>query len=136
MAGPKRGLGTVVVDNDRAVRAFRRYGYTVQDLSAAWQRIGASMLADARQRVPVQSGALAASLRAGQSKKWASVRAGSPRVPYADIIEYGGYGAGSYGPHYIEAQPYLRPALDANEEYANSEVLHEVMRLAGVAGFH
>lgn len=116
-------------------RAFRKFGYTVADLAEAWQRIGARMLETAEARVPVVSGALQRSLRQGTAQKWAVVRAGSKRVPYAQILEQGGYAKGFYGWHFIPGQHYLRSTLRDSEDYAISTVTSEVMRLAGVAGF-
>jgi hypothetical protein len=48
-----------------------------------------TLLQTARPMVPVRSGKLAASLKAGKAKRYAEVRAGSARVPYAAPIHFG-----------------------------------------------
>lgn len=56
--------------------------------------------------VPVQSGKLAASIRARSSLTGASVTAGSASVPYAAPIHWG------WGRHHIKATKFLVRALD------------------------
>src|SRR5699024_3301456 len=77
------------------------------DLKALMGAIGELVADAARPRVPVRTGALARSVRAGKAKTRAVVRAGSKKVPYAGVIQYGWPG------HNIEAQPFLTDALAA-----------------------
>lgn len=132
----RRPAVDLVANSDRAIAAFQRFGYDVRDLSDAWNRIGAAIAEDAAQLVPVRTGRLQRNIRQSTSKKWAAVRAGGARVPYADKIEYGGWATGSYGPHYIAPQPFLHPARERNMGYANQQILLELMRLADGAGLN
>jgi hypothetical protein len=60
---------------------------------------------------PKLTGALASSVVGNPSAEKAQIRAGSPAVPYAGVIEYG------WPQRNITAQPYLRPAVNNNMGY-------------------
>ena len=60
-----------------------------KSINEANYRAANTLLRTARPMVPVKSGKLANTLKAGKAKKYASVRAGSARVPYAAPIHFG-----------------------------------------------
>jgi HK97 gp10 family phage protein len=67
--------------------------------------------ADAQQRVPVRTGALQATIRAGATQSGAYVRAGrGAQVPYAGPIHFG------WRARNIAPQPFLYDAADARIE--------------------
>ncbi|GAA4155920.1 hypothetical protein GCM10022286_05560 [Gryllotalpicola daejeonensis] len=68
-------------------KALRNAGADLADMSDLMHSIGQIIVQDAH--VPVRSGRLARTLRAGKGKTKAVVKLGSARVPYAGIIEYG-----------------------------------------------
>lgn len=94
-------------------RQLRRLDNTVlpRELKAVHRRVADLVVAEARPRVPVRSGKLRDSLRAGVQAKGATIIMGRQSVPYAGWIDFGGE-----RPHH---RPYLRrgriiyPALDA-----------------------
>lgn len=94
----------------------------VTDLHEAFGRIGTAISADAHGRVPVRSGRLLASLKVGRAKGKATVRAGSARVPYAGVINYGGY-------HNIQPRLFLNQALEGNVTRATREIETELSKL-------
>lgn len=58
-------------------------------INQANYRAATTLLQTSKPMVPVRSGKLANSLKAGKAKNYASVRAGSARVPYAAPIHFG-----------------------------------------------
>lgn len=80
------------------VRSLERFGVEAADLKAAFLRIGNMVVQEAKSIVPTLSGALAASIRASNTKNKSEVRAGSAKVVYAGVQHYGGYNniIGSY----------------------------------------
>jgi hypothetical protein len=70
-----------------AARALKRAGIDATDLRDVVYDVG--MIVVNAADIPVLSGALKASLRAGRGKQKAVVRAGSASVPYAAATEYG-----------------------------------------------
>lgn len=71
------------------VRSLERAGVEVNDLKDAFAKIGQLVTTRATHAVPRRSGALAASIRPSRTKNKSVVRAGSARVPYAGINNYG-----------------------------------------------
>jgi len=117
-----------VYGNERTARAFRELRLKVRDLHRAWKRIGAKIKADAVPLTPFLSGALVSTLRQGNTKTQAVVRAGGRRVEYAGVQNYGWPG------HNIQAKHFLNLALEANEDYAEDEVAREIDRLVRGVG--
>lgn len=75
----------------QTVRTLERYGADVQDLKAAFTRIGRLVVTKAEARVPRgDKETLARSIRQGKNKNKAVVRAGGARAPYAGFRHYGG----------------------------------------------
>ena len=97
------------------VRSLERMGVEVADLKAAFNRIGNVVVAEAVSLAPTQSGALANSIRASKTKNKSEVRAGSAKVPYAGVINYGGY-------NNIEGVHFL----DGAEKNKRGEVIQEM----------
>jgi HK97 gp10 family phage protein len=105
-------------------------------------KVGRDMLRDAHKqladrvvelagpRVPVKTGALAASVRGLGSVSAATGKAGGVSVPYAAAIHWGtGARPGLRGPHNIKARPFLIDALDRLEPDAADEYANQLERL-------
>lgn len=73
----------------RLVRDLENAGHDAQDMKTLMHEIGLIVVTAARPMAPVETGRLAASLRAGKGKTKAVVRAGGARIPYAGIVHYG-----------------------------------------------
>lgn len=91
------------------VRSLERLGTEVRDLKDAFKRIGQLVVTDAQARAPKLSGALAQSIRPSNTKNKSVVRAGSAKVPYAGVQQWG------WPQHGIEATNYLTDAVDAKQ---------------------
>lgn len=76
---------------NETVRSLKKYGVEVQDLKAAFSRIGNVVVAEAKTIVPTLSGRLSATIRASKTQNKSEIRAGSAGVPYAGVQHYGGY---------------------------------------------
>lgn len=96
---------------NKCIRSLQKFGVEVEDLKAVFSRISNVVIDDARNLINSRSGDLAGSLRASKTKNKAIVRAGSARVPYAGVIEYGGYNG-------ITPQEYLQGAAEQNQSKA------------------
>ncbi|NQW90281.1 HK97 gp10 family phage protein [Curtobacterium sp. VKM Ac-2861] len=106
MAGGEGSAVRVRVDGlNKAVRALRKSGADMQDMSELMHAIGTTVVLAARPRAPHLSGAVSRSIRAGRGKTKAVIRAGSARVPYAGVQHYG------WPAHGIAAHPFLTDAL-------------------------
>jgi hypothetical protein len=114
------------------VATLNRFGATSEDLKEAFARIGAVVKSDALVLVPVLSGRLKSTIRAGRSKSRATVRAGRAGLDretgynYAAIQHYGGMASGKYGPHYIQPKPFLVIAAQQNAGYARNTLDNEL----------
>lgn len=105
------------------VRTLEKAGVELSDLKGAFQRIGQNVAEDAKENVNNMTGRLAASIRPSRTKNKAVIRAGSARLPYAGVIEYGWPG------HNIEAQEYLRGAVEDNEAESVQQLEDEIARM-------
>ena len=81
----------------------------LKDMRAANLKAAQVVLPRALALVPRRSGALARTIRAGATARAAVIRAGSARVPYANVQEWG------WARHNIPSQPYLTPAARETE---------------------
>ena len=88
----------------RTLRALSKAGADAADMRALMHTIG-QLVADAA-HPPRVTGRLAGSIRAGNGKTKAVVRAGGARVPYAGVVHYG------WPAHRIEPNPFLTEALN------------------------
>ena len=91
------------------VRSLERFGVEAEDLKAAFFKIGNAVADEAKTLAPKQSGALAASIRPSKTKNKSVIRAGSARVPYAGVLEYGGY-------NNIEPHNFMRGAIENKQD--------------------
>ncbi len=89
-----RDSGVRVEGLRETVRRLERLGVDVGDLKDAFGAISREVVTEATALVPVDSGALKGAIRAARTKNKAVVRAGSARVPYAGVINYGWPGRG------------------------------------------
>ncbi|ALD74827.1 hypothetical protein AN946_10055 [Trueperella pyogenes] len=91
------------------IRALEAAGAATTDMKDLMHEIGLIVTRSAASHVPVRSGRLARSLRAGRGKTKAVARSGSARVPYAPIIHYG------WPARRIPARPFLSDAVQREE---------------------
>lgn len=101
-------MATYVTGLRETVRSLERLGVAVTDLKAVFKKIGQNVVSDAQSLAPRKSGRLISTIKASNTKNKAIVRAGSARVVYAGVQEYGGY-------HGIQAHSYLRGAVERNK---------------------
>ena len=87
------------------IRALEQAGAATDDMKDLMHEIGLIVSRSAASHVPVKSGRLQRSLRAGRGKTKAVARAGSARLPYAPIIHYG------WPARRIPARPFLTDAV-------------------------
>jgi hypothetical protein len=71
----------------RTIRALSKAGADAQDMKDLMHRIGNLVVRAAK--VPVLTGRLSGTVRAGRGKTKAVVRAGGARTPYAGVVHYG-----------------------------------------------
>lgn len=91
------------------VRALEAAGAATTDMKDLMHEIGLIITRSAASHVPVRSGRLARSLRAGRGKTKAVARAGAARVPYAPVIHYG------WPARRIPARPFLSDAAQREQ---------------------
>lgn len=87
----------------KTIRALSKAGADAEDMKDLMHSIGTVVVRASN--VPVVTGKLQASVRAGRGKTKAVVRAGRKSIPYAPIIHYGWPARG------IPARPFLADAL-------------------------
>ncbi|SNS41628.1 Bacteriophage HK97-gp10, putative tail-component [Micrococcales bacterium KH10] len=73
----------------KTLRALEAAGADAEDLKGLMHRIGMTVVADAKGRVPVKTGRLRDSIRAGRGKTKSVVYAGGRRALYAPYVHYG-----------------------------------------------
>ena len=89
--GTGRGKSPLVeVENAREYRRrMRAAGDSLEDLKQLHKDIATLVVAEAQQLVPRKNQTLAGTIRPAGSKTAATVKAGSKRVPYAGMIQWG-----------------------------------------------
>lgn len=101
-------------------------------LRDAHKQLAEKVVALAIPRVPVKTGALAASLRGLGSVSAATGKAGGAKAPHSAAIHFGvGPRPGLRGPHNIKARPFLFDALKRLEPDAADEYAEQLRRLIG-----
>lgn len=95
----------------QTIRSLEKFGVNVQDLKAAFQKIGNLVVSDAKALAPHKTGRLQSTIKASKTKNKSIIRAGSARVPYAGVQHYGMY-------NNIEPHPYLTGAIAKNKDSA------------------
>lgn len=103
-------ITTKVEGADRLKRTLLAAGDDLADLRRVNREAGDLVASGARGDVPVRSGALLGTIRSSGTERQGTASAGSAKVPYAGVIEFGWPARG------IEAQPSLTGSLEANEE--------------------
>lgn len=97
----------IQVEGAREVRtAMRRMDDRLDGMKDVHQDAAEPVASEARELVPVRSGALRASIRTDRRANGANVLAGKRPVPYAGPIHFGWRGRN------IEPQPFLYDAAD------------------------
>jgi len=96
---------------NETLRALNKLGADFEELKDANKELGDEIASRAAALAPRLTGRLASSIRANRAKKRVSIKAGSARVPYAGVIEYGWPARG------IEPQSYLRKAAFGKKDY-------------------
>jgi hypothetical protein len=91
-------------------RTLKQAGEDLADLKDVNKRVGELVASAARPRVPVRSGALAASIRPAAAAAKVTIRAGSAKLPYAGPVHWG------WPAHHITANPFLSDAATRTEE--------------------
>lgn len=93
---------------DKAVRQLERAGADMQDMKTLMHELGMIVVRQAQGDVPVESGVLRDTIRAGRGKNKAVVRAGGVKsAPYGPVIHYGNPHTG------LSGNPFLVGALQA-----------------------
>lgn len=112
------GGGVQVTGLTELLRALKALGLDVEDLKDAFSAISREAADRAAKHAPRGSGRLAASIRGNRAQSKAVVLAGSARVPYARVINYGWAG------HNITANPFMQRA-DAEMQDRAIDMLEE-----------
>lgn len=86
-------------------------------------RVGRLVAEQAREEVPVRSGALQRTIRAANTGRGAKIRAGSARVPYAGPIHFG------WRARNIKPNNFLYRAVDKKVDVALDIYLEEVYKI-------
>ena len=92
-------------------RSLKQYAGASEDLKDANAKIGAKVAQHARATTPIKTGDLQSTVRYNRALNNVQIKAGTARVPYAGVIEYG------WPARNIEAQPFLRRAAWDNQSY-------------------
>lgn len=71
-------------------RALKKAGQDSENMRDLMHKLGMIVVEEARTLVPVASGRIRDSIRAGRGATKAVVRAGYKNMPYAPVIHYGG----------------------------------------------
>lgn len=91
-----------------------------EDFKAVGLKVGQFVAEQAREEVPVLSGALRGTIRPTATRRGAKVRAGSARVPYAGPIHFG------WRARNIRKNEFLYRAVDKNVDRALDMYLEEL----------
>tara|TARA_R110002020_G_scaffold110809_15_gene256015 strand:+ start:4095 stop:4508 length:414 start_codon:yes stop_codon:yes gene_type:complete len=112
----------------RAGDMFRFIGAGFTDVGHETQReLGKMILKKAQELVPVQTGALKASGRLLDSKRFGvRVRFGNFRVGYAAVVEFGRFAYAPFAP-----RPYIRPAVAHAQRFAKKVGHVQVKKMLG-----
>jgi HK97 gp10 family phage protein len=105
------------------VRKLEQAGTEVSDLKQAFNRIANIVVYEAKALAPKRSGALAASIRAANSKNKSVIRAGGARIPYAMPIHWG------WPRRNIAAQPFMNDAIESKRQAVMDQFELELRRL-------
>ena len=87
--GKYAGLNARISGLNETIRDLNRAGAAATDMRDLMHSVGMIVVRRAAGLVPLKTGRLKGSLRAGRGKTKAVSRAGGARVPYAPVINYG-----------------------------------------------
>ena len=110
--------GIKVAGLKQALKALQEIGVPAEEIKQANADAAELVLQAARPLVPVRSGKLLGTLRAGKALGKATVSAGRASVPYANPIHWGWY------KKHIQPQPFFVKALG----YTREEVMQTYFR--------
>lgn len=110
--------GIKVAGLKQALKALQEIGVPAEEIKQANADAAELVLQAARPLVPVRSGKLLGTLRAGKALGKATVSAGRASVPYANPIHWGWY------KKHIQPQPFFVKALG----YTREEVMATYFR--------
>ena len=113
----------------RTVTQLKRFGARSEDLTAAFQRVGARAEREGKARAPKQSGALAKSVRQSKRQNAVYIYAGKKAVPYAGPVHWG------WPKRNITANPWLVKMAGDLEPYMREQLQRELRQLARQLGF-
>lgn len=121
---------TIKVENlGKLVRELRKVNPDlVKELKAANRAIADDLVPFAKTKVPVRSGRLRDSIRAGATIRSGVVRAGKKAVPYAAPIHFG------WPSRRISPNPFLWDALDGRRGEIEAEYIDRVTEIVGRVG--
>lgn len=107
--------GIKIAGLKQAIKALQAVGVPADEIKTANANAAELVLSAARPLVPVRSGRLLGTLRAGKALGKATVSAGRSSVPYANPIHWGWF------KKHIQPQPFFVKALGYTREevYAN-----------------
>jgi hypothetical protein len=81
--------GVQIVNLQKTIKALEGMGVSVEDLKAAFAVIGDEAKSQATRYAPRSSGRLMSTIKVSKSKNRVNVRAGSARIAYAGVQNYG-----------------------------------------------
>lgn len=105
-------MTTYVQGLRETVRDLEKVGVEVSDMKDVFTDIGNVVASDARTLVPKKTGRLGMAIKPTKTKNKAAVRAGSARVPYAGVQNYG------WPSRNIRGRLFLQSAIDSNQSRA------------------
>ena len=89
---------------------MKHMGADLKDMTAINRRIAETVADAALSRVPVLTGSLRRTIKAGATRTRGSVHADGRSVPYAGVIDFGWPG------HGIKTQPFIYEGLDDSKD--------------------
>lgn len=104
-------LSVNVTGIEEVTKLLNQVVNNLESMTSANKEISQTLSSKASAMAPRRTGALASSVKGNPSGQKAQIMAGSNAVPYAGVQEYG------WPAKNIQAQPYLRPAVNDNMGY-------------------
>lgn len=109
---------SITIDSKEAIKALENFAKSIEgDMKTANKEISQEVANKASALAPKRTGALASSIVAFADTTKAQV---SSAIPYAGVIEYG------WNDRNIEAQPYLRPAVNQTMGFIEQSYSKEI----------
>ena len=105
------------------VRRLERMGVDAADLKTAFRQISDEVVREAVGIVPTVTGTLAGSIRPGNTKNKAVVRAGRATAPYAGVINYGWPSRGIAATEFLTGPANKDPAAKVRTIERNLDAL-------------